>query len=652
MTSQLAKLFGTEEPPVETRLLRAGPLSVELDAGNLRYIRYDGHEAIRAVSYVVRDQYWGTSNPEIENLEIEETAEGFTVTYDAECKDGEQSYRYAAKITGRADGTLRFEGAGSPVTDFLTNRTGFVVLHPVAGVAGFPAEVAHVNGNAVIAGFPERIDPKQPIMAMRAISHEVCPGLKVTCTMEGDTFEMEDQLNWTDASYKTYVRPLGLPHPYTLMRGEGVEQSVTVSFSGAPQAAQGTSRTTSGPAPVAVRVGGAAGRVPEFGMSIEPGDTAAALQAGAALDALAPSFLSGYLDARSDDAGAALAGYRDLGARLGAPLALEIVTPGVDESAAALDNIAAQAKAAGAEIASVAVTHAGDLAFVMPGTLFPDAADFDAVYAAARAAFPEAKLGGGNFIFFTELNRKPPPFEQLDFICHTTCAIVHAADDRSVTETIECLPYMVTSFRAMFGDTAYRIGPSGMGARANPFGADSPPNSDLARVTMTRADPRQRGLLGAAWHLGYAARMAEGGVDQVILGSPVGDFGLIHQAAASVAPDYDGTVYPAYHVLRGMYAASGAARRSTESSVPRDVQALAFETDGGITLWLANLSGEPQRVEIAGLDVAGARLSLLDEDSFAVCVAAPDGFDGNSGTVSGPDLTLAPYAVARLEVGG
>ena len=62
MTSRLTKLFGTDEPPVATRLLRAGPLSVELDGGNLRYIRFDGQEAIRAVSYVIRDKYWGTFN--------------------------------------------------------------------------------------------------------------------------------------------------------------------------------------------------------------------------------------------------------------------------------------------------------------------------------------------------------------------------------------------------------------------------------------------------------------------------------------------------------------------------------------------------------------------------------------------------------------
>src|SRR3712207_7382130 len=39
----------------------------------------------------------------------------------------------------------------------------------------------------------------------RSLTHEAAPGLRVTCRMEGDTFEMEDQRNWTDASFKTYV---------------------------------------------------------------------------------------------------------------------------------------------------------------------------------------------------------------------------------------------------------------------------------------------------------------------------------------------------------------------------------------------------------------------------------------------------------------
>ncbi len=62
------------------------------------------------------------------------------------------------------------------------------------------------------------------MMDLRALTHAFAPGFAVTCRMEGDTFEMEDQRNWTDASYKTYVRPLALPWPYTLAAGERLSQ--------------------------------------------------------------------------------------------------------------------------------------------------------------------------------------------------------------------------------------------------------------------------------------------------------------------------------------------------------------------------------------------------------------------------------------------
>ena len=51
-------LFGTDEKVESPRLLKAGPLSVEFEAGNLRYIRFHGVEMIRAISYIVRDRDW------------------------------------------------------------------------------------------------------------------------------------------------------------------------------------------------------------------------------------------------------------------------------------------------------------------------------------------------------------------------------------------------------------------------------------------------------------------------------------------------------------------------------------------------------------------------------------------------------------------
>ena len=201
------------------RVLRAGALSAEFEAGNLRYIRFGGVEMVRAVSYIVRDKNWGTYNPAISDLKSEENADGFRVDYSAVAGDDAQEFAYRAEIVGRPDGTLRFAARGRPVTDFLTNRTGFVVLHPIENVSGKPARVTEATGKTFDTTFPELIDPVQPMMNLRAIAHEFVPGMTVECRMEGDTFEMEDQRNWTDASYKTYVRPLALPWPYTLTNG-------------------------------------------------------------------------------------------------------------------------------------------------------------------------------------------------------------------------------------------------------------------------------------------------------------------------------------------------------------------------------------------------------------------------------------------------
>ena len=196
-------LTGTDQPVEPPRLLTAGKLTAELESGNLRYIRYDGIEMIRAVSFIVRDKNWGTYDPAISNLAVSETRDGFTVTYDAVTRDAAQQLRYSAVITGDAAGKLDFIAKGEAVTDFLTARTGFVVLHPIVGVAGAPARIETVDGRVSDTRFPELIDPVQPMMDLRAVTNDFAPGVSVECRLEGDTFEMEDQRNRTDASYQT-----------------------------------------------------------------------------------------------------------------------------------------------------------------------------------------------------------------------------------------------------------------------------------------------------------------------------------------------------------------------------------------------------------------------------------------------------------------
>jgi hypothetical protein len=647
MPSLSVRLFGTEEPVAPPVVLKAGPLTAELEAGNLRYIRFEGRELLRAVSFIVRNRNWGTYNPEISNLEVSETGDGFRVTYDAVTRDAEQEFRYSAEITGSAAGRLAFRAEGKAVTDFVTNRTGFVVLHSVEGVAGHPATVEHVDGKTVETSFPEFIDPVQPMMNLRAITHEAAPGLRVTCRMQGDTFEMEDQRNWTDASYKTYVRPLALPWPYALSAGTELQQSVTVTVSGRASAA------TAGDAGAAtVRVGSREGVLPALGFGLDPDHSDRALAAADLLRAAKPHHVVCHYDARRGHGRAELEKTAAVAKVVGAEAWLEFVVTSVDGFK---DEIAAAGRLVG-ELGSpfsvVLVSPAPDLKSTLPGTTWPPCPPLDAIYVAAREAFPSASLGGGMFSYFTELNRKRPPLKNLDLVTFTTSGLVHAGDDRSATEGLEALPYIAKSVSAICGMTQWHAGPSALGMRANPYGAAPMENPQNIRQAMNRMDPRQRGLLGAAWYLGYFAHMARGGASAVTLGGAVGEFGIVHAKADYAQPYFDaaGGVYPAYHVFKGLASLRGVTMLKTEAEPGRNIQAVAAETGGGRELWLANLTGERASVSLEGVPASG-RIFVLDADSIVEAAKGADAADRLAKPFGGGPIVMAPYAVVRIRAG-
>ena len=677
--SRAVKLFGTEEPVTQPTLLRAGPLTCELEAGNLRYIRLAGKEALRAVAFIVRDKDWGTYNPEVGNLAVDQRADGFRVSYDARCRDSAQELTYSANITGSADGSLAFEALATAGTDFVTNRTGFVVLHPIEGVAGAPVEVLHVDGSTEQSTFPALIDPTCPFQDIRALTHEVLPGVRITCHMEGDAFEMEDHRNWNDASYKTYVRPLAKPWPYTLAAGETSAQSVRLALDGqVPEVAPGAE------ASIRVTVGAGAGVMPQIGISLRPEHLEATLAVVDAIRQLAPQFLicpfdsriaDGYagppvtghstfpFDQRVGEPGKVMSLYRAIGEHTGSALVLEVVIaclgadgkPSSDPAIMRRDLalVRAAADEAGASFARLHVSPACDLKCTLPGSVWPPCPSAEAIYAAARETLPGLPLGGGMFSFFTELNRKRPPAQLLDLVVHTSCPIVHACDDRTAMENLEALPHIIESVRAFAAGKPYAVGPSSIGARDNPYGAAATPNPANGRVALAHMDPRQRGLLGAAWNLGYVAHMARGEVAAVALSAPVGELGTVYSRTDYAQPWFDAQgsgVYPLYHVIRGMAAAAGTPRLETTLSDGSSVQAVAHRADDATVLWLANLTGEEQVIEIAGLAEAEYRVATLDLDSFTAATSGPDGFADSAASGPPDRVELGPYAVARLRV--
>jgi hypothetical protein len=644
MNEHLVKLFGTEEPLPERRLLRAGPLTATLEDGMLRWISVGGIEVIRAIAFLIRDRNWSTCIPEITNFHCDESGGGFRISFDALCRTPDGELPWHADIEGRGDGTVRFDGVATPAQDVLTCRTGFVILHPLQHFVGQPIEILHTDGRVSQTHVPLQVDPDQPFMDVRAMTHEPVPGLRATIRMEGDTWETEDHRNWTDASFKTYVRPLALPWPYTIPGGTEIRQSVTLSF-------EGDLSTVPAPAhgPVRISIGGEAGVMPSIGLSVLPEDAEAAVEVTHLVAQLGPQHLACRIDLRDPDWATPLAAYRVLDERLSATVLLEVIIPG-DDPVFELKQAADSVDQNGLRLAAVIVTPAVDLVSYPPGTPFPPSVSWEDLFAAARDAFAGVRLGGGMLANFTELNRKRLPAHLVDFVSHATSHIVHAADDRSVMETLESLEHIIRSTRAIAGaETPYRIGPSHIGNSYNPYGKNYTENPENIRVTMARVEPRHRGLFGAAWHLGFVSQAAAGGLEAVTLASPAGEFGVAATRQDHARPWYDenegAVVYPVFHVLRGMAAAAGQPRIEAQSSDTNRLRCVAYRDRDGIQLWLANLRDAEVGVALDGL--APKAVWTLDESSFASAVADA-GFGDRNGPASGDSLTLQPFAVVRV----
>ncbi len=624
--SRAILLMGTSELEPTPSPLAAGPLSASFDRGQLRHVRWRGVEILRALSFLVRTPGWGTPAPEISDLVLETEDARFHVAYDAVYRNAGQEVRARLSFTADAEGRLRAEARLTPLTTFTTNRSGFVVLHPLDGFAGTVATVEHADSQVEAQQIPAAISPGQPVFSIRAITHRPVEELSVETRFGGDVFEMEDHRNWSDASFKTYSRPIGLPYPYDLAPGEAVAQTVDVTVREArPIAGQ----RAAGAGPARIEIGrAAAGTAPALQIGLDAETAAAGLPYADRLSALGPfEWLYRHDPGKGDDEAAVEAVARLAGAT-GRPVSAELILVGGDDADKEIARFAEILERRGLHPTSVGAFPAADRRSFQPGEPRPPAPDEATIAAALRRAFPVLPIVGGTPAFFTELNRKRPPAGLFDVIAHATAPTVHAADDLSVIETLESLPHIVASARRLAAGAAYRIGLIGIGARLNPYGPGPTPNPGQARVGLADADPRQRGLFAAAWHLGYAATVAPLGVATLALGAPVGPFGLVSTPQPYPRAVWDdvepGSVYPLHFVAADLAEAAGRSLLAVPASDPR-LATLAYLGPSGRTVLIANLSPAPVALTLAGLGRATWR--RLDAESALRAALDPKAFE-------------------------
>jgi hypothetical protein len=196
-------------------------------------------------------------------------------------------------------------------------------------------------------------------------------------------------------------------------------------------------------------------------------------------------------------------------------------------------------------------------------------------------------------------------------------------------ETHEALPAVVASMAAMARGKPLHVGPSSIGMRHNPYGAATAPNPDRKRIAMAEDDPRQSGLFGAAWAVGYAAAVA---------GTGIASLALNHLAGPQGVAAGDGTLHPVFHVMAAL-AAGGGRPQVPVTVAGQGVAALAWEEGGTRRLLLANQTAAPVTVALP----AGLRGAVLDTASFAAAAADPAWAAGPGRDLAG-SIVLGPYA--------
>jgi len=625
------RLYGTGEAAAEPTPVRLGPLSFLYSAEAVRRICWHGTELVRAVTWPVRDENWGTYAPAILDEWTETGASDFSAHIGFSVAEGRLECALAIRATdaGELHFNLTMTPAGGP---FATNRAGFTVLHPIRGIAGAPLEVTHSDGQVERTRFPALISPGQPVFDIQELRY-ASGGAAAEVVFSGEVFEMEDQRNWSDASYKTYCVPLVHPFTYTIDRT--ATQSVRVAFTGS-----GAATTGGGDLPAELETAPSSGdTAPAIGLVAEPGwlkgdrapipehVTHICARMGAGTPARFLADLSRIASGRSMDFELVLDGH----------------TPPRQELAA----IAARIDGAGLSASRVTALPASYLASHQPSGPWPDGPTPMEVAEAAREIFPRALIGGGMLTNFTEFNRCRPDPARCDFITHANTAIVHAGDDLSVRETLETLPQIFESAHAIGGDLPYRLGLVSIGMRSNPYGAAVAENPKQIRRTMAREDPRQRGLFAAAWAVGVLAATEAMQVEALCLAAPSGPFGIAYAPQPCPQPYFDETaaaaIYPLYHVVRSAAAMAGQPRLSV-SGAPEGVFAYGVVAGTGGKLMLANVSPDPVSLRLA----MPGRAAILDQSTFTDATEDADWLD-KVPRHDAAQLDLEGFAVAFID---
>lgn len=643
-----------------SQTLRSGPFTLLFEQGELRRIRLADREVIRRIYLTVRGPDWGTIPAAMSGLTVDAQADHFSASYVLTCKSGDVDFSWTVSITGGPEGNIRVEARGRAGSAFATNRVGICVLHPLRECAGMPALIRGIDDEAREGRFPDLVNPHQPFLAFKEIAHIVEKEWLGLVRFEGETFEMEDQRNWTDGSFKTYCPPQDQPRPRRLEAGWETLQTATLMLLN-PESKPVENLVEALPPAVEVPVlkpETDQGRpVPGFGFGLPSHGRPMHAEDIARIKALSPFHLRA-------DFRLGQPGFREEIARAAAqakaldlPLEAALAVPADGE--AAIAEFAAAWEESGAE--------------TVRWLVFSENADAttDEAMNAARTHLapldPLAAFARGSKGDFVLLNRNRPSPQPGISLAYAMSPQVHLTDNRTLVESLEGQAWTLRTVAATWPRSnaiatpiTLKRSPFTMALKKPPLDV---PGSPVAAVWPKQVDTRQFSLFGAGWTLGSLKRMALEGANSATYYETTGLLGIMSgrdlppELLKSSAFDFSlapGWVYPLYHVFADFADFVGGSAYEVRSELPMRFDAVLLHAGDKATVLLANLEGTKGTLRFKELG-AIAGLRRLSETNAMAAMEDPDGyrsrpFEACPGDADGWELTLKPFEYVRIDL--
>lgn len=585
---QRLKAYGSPDNLPKQTTLKAGLLELTYEKGTIRWIKIGNTEILRMIYSAVRDRNWGTVEPKIENEKIEIGDNSFeislTIGYDADPIHFSADYR----ISG-AENKIRFEMNGVAQSDFLKNRVGFCILHPITECAGKKANVGHPDGISSDFVFPEQISGSQPAKNIQSMQWEPGSGMIASLKLYGDVFEMEDQRNWTDASYKTYCTPLEIPFPAEIKKGTTVTQAIEL---------QVEARSIVQNQPDACTFSwdqDYVSKLPELGTAMSSRKESLTLQEIGILKQLPLYHLRIELKLRNQ-------GWKEL---------LQKATRDSDLlgwPVFAVIYLSTNYQAEYHEFAENCKALKTSINYLLPfGGNHLSLKEFDELESRTRQDFPGILLGTGVNAYFAELNRNRPAIEKADFVSFTICPQVHAFDHASLVENLEAQADVVKSAQLLFPGKPIFVSPVSLRQRFNVV-ATAPEPEPPAGVLPSSVDVRQSSVFAASWTLGSLKFLAQSGVNLVSYFETVGWKGLIQGEIQSDCPEkFKSKANEVFPVFEAMKALSGYSEViHSKSSLPLKFDGIVLKDGLQMRIILFNFSETELEIQMP-VDLTAAK---------------------------------------------